>query len=63
MKNISNIHEGDRVMASDKMKSAKSAAAKKYLKGKFHKLKEEGYEGKQRTAIALNMSRNKGYKT
>lgn len=35
----------------------------KFLKSKFSKLKEEGYEaGPQRTAIALNYARRKGFK-
>ncbi len=40
----------------------KSEAAKSFLKKKFHKLKAEGYEGPQRTAIALSMARKKGLK-
>ena len=41
---------------------ARRGAAKKYLKEKFHKLKQEGYTGKQRVAVALSMARKKGYK-
>jgi hypothetical protein len=44
------------------MAHPKSEAAKSFLKKKFHKLKDEGYEGKQRVAVALNMAREKGYK-
>lgn len=41
---------------------ARKSAAKSFLKEKFHKLKKEGYTGKQRVAVALSMARKKGYK-
>ena len=38
-----------------------SSKLNKFLSEKFHKLKQEGYEGKQRVAVALSMARKKGY--
>lgn len=41
---------------------SKSGNMQKYMDEKFHKLKKEGYEGKQRVAVALSMARKAGYK-
>jgi hypothetical protein len=49
-------------VVSPNMKKAKSSAAKRYLKEKFHKMKNEDRPQKQKVAIALSEARQHGYK-
>lgn len=39
-----------------------SVAAQKYISKKIKKLRHEGYAGRQATAIAFSMARDRGYK-